>query len=144
MRGFVLLQVAHFYTTRPHSTLLLQKALNGLLPLDIRVREVSEVPRDFHARYSALNKTYHYYIHTDPVLDPFTRHVRLHCWYPMDKELIRQAASMLVGTHDFTGFANKTRDGAKRNPVRTIARFDVVEIDRGLRLEVRDSPNTCV
>eukprot|EP00959_Pyramimonas_sp_CCMP1952_P244425 5109209-Pyramimonas_sp.AAC.1 len=55
----------------------------------------------------------------------------------MDTDAIRKAASSLVGTHDFSGFANNTRDGKRRNPIRTISRFDVIEIERGLRVEVR-------
>jgi len=56
-----------------------------------------------------VRKTYHYHIHHDPVLDPFTRLHCLHVWSPLDVPAMRAAAAQFVGTHDFSAFANKTR-----------------------------------
>ena len=56
-----------------------------------------------------MRKTYHYHIHHDPILDPFTRLHCLHIWLPLDVPAMRSAARLLEGTHDFSAFANKTR-----------------------------------
>jgi hypothetical protein len=50
---------------------------------------------------------------------------------------MRAAAALLVGTHDFTQFSNDSRERLSRNPVKTMDRLDLVEVEGGLRLEVR-------
>lgn len=85
-----------------------------------------------------MRKTYHYHLDTRLALDPFTRRHALHVgWRPPDLDRLRAAAAVLVGTHDFSAFANNSRDGgAARDPVRTIYRFDVVDTGGLVRLEV--------
>ena len=80
------------------------RALNAMLPPDVRVEQVDEVPPDFHARYSAVSKTYQYRICTSSVMSPFERH-----WYwqvarALDVPAMAAAAGELVGTHDFAAF----------------------------------------
>ncbi len=131
-----LAQVAHF--TAPFSldvtkTLL---SLNCLLPPDIRVTSLEEVPLSFHARYSASAKIYHYHLHLDRVIDPFTRHYTYHVPHRVDKKCLESAASFLIGTYDFTSFANEAHLGsAARDPVRTLSRLDLCEEPGGIRLE---------
>lgn len=129
-------QVAHFDSDRQHDIQRLQFMLNGILPRDIRVKYVEEVSKQFHSQYSAVGKEYHYHLHLDKVSDPFQR---LYCWHvfrPLDLSLLREAASLFVGTHDFTSFTNESNSGtAGRNPVRTLYRLDLVPTDCGLRLE---------
>ncbi|KAK3282857.1 hypothetical protein CYMTET_9424 [Cymbomonas tetramitiformis] len=131
-------QVFHFYTEKPLCLERTFASLNGMLPFDIRVKTITEVPRDFHARFSSLGKIYHYRINTDPVMDPFTRHYRYFMRWPMDEALVRQGCEQFIGEHDFSAYANKTSDkDKKRNPIRRVDRFDVVPIDGGLQLEVQ-------
>jgi tRNA pseudouridine38-40 synthase len=131
-----LAQVAHF--TAPFSldsakTLL---SLNCLLPPDIRVTALDEVPPTFHARYSASAKIYHYHLHLDRVIDPFTRHYAYHVPHRVDRECLKAAALHLTGTHDFTSFANEAHLGsASHDAVRTLSRLDVCEEQGGIRLE---------
>jgi tRNA pseudouridine38-40 synthase len=125
-----LAQIAHFTLDGPPPSL---RSLNGLLPADIRVFDIAEVSDDFHARFSATGKIYHYHLWTDPVQSPFKRLYSLHHTYPLDREAVESAISHLLGTHDFTSFANES--GAKRNPIRTIDRIDLVDQPGGLRLE---------
>ena len=125
-----LAQVAHFSLDGPPPSL---RALNGLLPPEIRVLTLEPVNDDFHARYSATGKIYHYHLWTDPVQSPFHRLYSLHHTYPFDRTAIEEAISHLLGTQDFTSFANES--GVKRNPIRTIDRIDLVDQEGGLRFE---------
>ncbi len=129
-------QVAHFNCEKEPDLRRLFLALNGLLPDDIRAVSVEKVPDEFHSRYSANLKEYHYHICTRPYVSPFLRPYRIHMRTPMDLTLLRDAASQFLGIHDFTTFGNVTRPGTKkRNPIRSIDRLDVIETEDGLRLE---------
>lgn len=131
-------QIAHFKTEHefpPHRLLL---ALNGLLPRDIRIKKVEIAPLEFHSQYSAIGKEYHYHCYLDRVMDPFRR---LYCWHILRKlnlNLLREAAALFVGTHDFTSFANESHAGAvMKNPVRTIYSLEIYPVEGGLRLEFK-------
>ena len=129
-------QTAHF----THPDLLdlhkLLGSLNGLLPPDIRICSINPMPSDFHARFSASGKIYHYYLHLDPIQDPFFKQYRYHVPHPVDISLLEQAAAQFIGTHDFTSFSHEAHTGsAAKNPVRTLHRLSVVPIPKGIRLE---------
>ncbi len=129
-------QTAHFDTEKPLSVSKLRLSLNALLPPDIRILCIEEVPFDFHARYSASAKEYHYHLHLEPVFDPFTRLYRHHFFNPCDLTRVREGASHFLGTHDFFSFANQAHRGcASRDSVRTLFRLDVVGQEGGARLE---------
>jgi tRNA pseudouridine38-40 synthase len=83
----------------------LVKALNDMLPPSIRVIEATEAPLEFHARKSAHAKTYRYRIYRGAVCPPFLARYVWHYPYPLDEDAIRQAASFVIGEHDFTSFA---------------------------------------
>ncbi len=129
-------QTAHFVTEAsiPPSRILF--SLNGLLPPDIRILSIERVPLEFHARYSATSKVYHYHLHLDSVPDPFKHLYSYHVPHPVDIELLKQIVKFFIGTHDFSSFANEGHQGsAARNAVRTIDRIDIVEEPGGVRLE---------
>lgn len=129
-------QTAHFDAPHPINERKLLLSLNALLPTDIRIRSIESTAPDFHARYSATGKIYHYHLHLDPVRDPFTAPYRLHLLTPISEERLREGALLFVGTHDFTSFANEAYKGsAAHDPIRTIARLDVVSQPGGVRLE---------
>ena len=129
-------QVAHFKTEHYFTSNGLLLALNGLLPRDIRIKEVESAPLDFHAQYSAVSKEYHYYLFLERVMDPFRRLYAWHVLRKIDETLLKEGARLFVGTHDFTSFANASHEGsASRDPVRTIYRLDVCAAEGGLRLE---------
>ncbi len=129
-------QAAHFKVEAPVDTRLFRLSLNGLLPKDIRVMEVEEVPLDFHARYSSVNKIYHYHLNLGLVQDPFERAYSWNITNPLNMEALEKGASYLIGTHDFSAFANEATQGAaKKNPVRTLKRLSVVPERIGARLE---------
>jgi len=129
-------QVAHFSVDEELDLHRFLVSINGLLPKDIRIKKIEKPPSDFHSRYSAKRKTYHYHLHLDRIHDPFTRKHSLHVMKKLDIELLKGAAQKFIGTHDFTSFANDASRGCAANkPVKTIFRLDVVEEPHGIRLE---------
>lgn len=127
-------QTAHFDSDIPFDPLRLRLSLNAILPPDIRILEIHPVDFDFHARYSATGKIYHYHLHLDPISNPFTKLYRCPVFNPFDIEKLKIGTLQFLGTHDFTSFAN-VKEEAQTDPVRTIERLDIVEENGGLRLE---------
>ena len=129
-------QVAHFECQSKLDLNLTRLAINGLLPLEIRILEVKQVNLDFHARYSAKGKIYHYNLWLEVVKDPFKYRTSLHIRNKLDLNLLEQAAKKFEGTHDFTTFANfRSRGFSTSNPIKTIRRLSLVLQDGGARLE---------
>jgi tRNA pseudouridine38-40 synthase len=100
-----LAQVASFRTASAIPVENWQRALNDILPASVRILEVAVAAPDFHARKSAISKTYRYRIHRAAICPPsFARYV----WsypYPLDEAAICAAAEVIFGEHDFTSFA---------------------------------------
>ncbi len=129
-------QVAHFTSEVAPDLKRLHLSLNGILPDDIRILSVEEASPDFHARYSAVSKEYHYHLHLEKTTNPFKRLYAYHDYSPLDLEKMKEAARYFIGTHDFTTFANEASKGsAAKNPVRTITRLDICHEPGGIRLE---------
>ena len=82
--------------------------LNRLLPQDIAVQRVEPVADDMHARFSATSRTYYYYIHT--VKSPFLRHYSCELHYPLNFDLMNEAASLLLQYDDFGAFCKSHAD----------------------------------
>lgn len=121
--------MAHFVTPFNYDRLeSAHAALNGLLPFDIRVTEISPAVPEFHARFSAKSKVYHYKIYHGAIMDPFQRLYAYHSTYKLNTSAMREAAQYYVGTHDFSAFVNASRNDRVPNPVKNIYRFDVVEM----------------
>ena len=129
-------QIAHFRVTEAIDVRRLLLALNGMLPSEIRVLRAEAAPLDFHARYSATGKEYHYNLFLDAVMDPFVARYTWHIKRPVDANLLRLTCSKFVGTHDFTAFSNEASKGAAaKNGVRTLFRIDPIPVPGGIRLE---------
>jgi tRNA pseudouridine38-40 synthase len=93
----------------------LQRALNRTLPPAIRIIESRTVPSTFHARHSAVAKTYEYRVFREPLCPPFlARYVFASPW-PMDVEALQRSARLFEGEHDFLSFAATDPDLASRN-----------------------------
>ena len=76
--------------------------LNAITPKEIAVHEVSQCSPDFHARFDATSREYHYFIHF--VKDPFCEKFSYRMRYPLDTDLMNKAAEHLLGEHDFSCF----------------------------------------
>ena len=116
-----LAQVAAFSISNPIPPGNLQKALNRVLPRDIRILDASEAPENFHPRHDALAKTYEYRILRAEICPPFDRRWVHHHPYPLDEAAMIALAPVLEGEHDFTAFtAADDRDSLGRSKVRRI------------------------
>lgn len=91
-------------------------ALNSILPRDIAAISSAEVPAEFHARFSAVAKTYCYTVYNGRVPSPFWRLYSYHLPCPLDVEAMGEGAKKLIGRHDFAAFR------ALGTPVRTTVR----------------------
>jgi tRNA pseudouridine38-40 synthase len=130
-------QVAHFDTATFIDPKKLFFSLNSLLPSDIRILSLESIPKTFHARYSAKEKTYHYHLHLNPVADPILFPYRYHAFGQIDLNKLAEGIKQFLGTHDFTSFANDaTRGSAAHDPIRTLTKFELVEQPGGIRLEL--------
>ena len=96
-------QVANFRTETERDLGELQRGMNALLPADVVVVGVEEVPLEFHARYSAKARTYAYQIIRRPT--SIARNYTWHVGYRMDPTLLTACSDMIVGEHDFTSFS---------------------------------------
>jgi tRNA pseudouridine38-40 synthase len=114
-------QVASFVSETTIPLVNFRKVLNDRLPPAIRVLSVEEMPTDFHARHSAIAKTYEYRVYRGDLVPPWlSRYVAHHPW-PLEEQAVFAAASQVIGEHDFTSFA-------------------AVDPDRAVRSEEDDSP----
>lgn len=103
-------------------------ALNAHLPPDIRALAVQPVADDFHARYAAHAKTYHYYILNARVDDPFTFDTCYRVAAPLDLAAMQAAAQQFVGTHDFAALCASGSSAASHgDTARTITECNVVQ-----------------
>ena len=93
-------------------------ALNGVLPDDLVVKHVQQVPGSFHARHSAIGKRYRYLVCNLPYHSPFSRNKGWWVRKPLDLEAIRLASTYLLGRHDFTAF--RASGCTSPNPVKEI------------------------
>ena len=82
--------------------------LNRLLPQDIAVERIVQVAPDMHARFSALARTYHYYIHT--FKSPFLSRYSCEMHFSLDFQLMNEAARMLLNYDDFGAFCKSHAD----------------------------------
>jgi tRNA pseudouridine38-40 synthase len=119
-----LAQVASFRVASPIPAGHIVIALNDVLPPSIRVLEVTESPVEFHARTSAVAKTYLYRMYRDAICPPFLARYVWHYPYPLDEEAMQRGTPWVVGEHDFTSFAaadpERFAEGKAANHVRTV------------------------
>ena len=130
-------QVGSFRTQSGLSAQDFQRALNALLPSTIRIVAAEEVGPDFHARWSAIGKTYRYRLYRGRVVPPAQWRYVLHYPFPLDEDAMRIAASRFVGPHDFASFAASTGsedDDKERSTVREIYASELVRTDDGEEL----------
>jgi len=111
-------QIANVRVHRPFTPEKLRNAINGNLWRDIRILKAERAPDEFHARFSAKNKTYVYRIVNAPVMSPFWRRFAHHEPRPLDIGRMMEASRLLLGEHDWTAFASANCDGETR--IRTV------------------------
>jgi tRNA pseudouridine38-40 synthase len=112
-------QVASFSIKAPIPEANLHRALNRALPESIRILSAEIVAPEFHARHSAVRKTYEYRLFRAEICPPtLARFVYALNW-PLDLDALSEAATDVVGEHDFTSFAARDPDLTIRNQPQT-------------------------
>jgi tRNA pseudouridine38-40 synthase len=116
-------QVANVQLQREITPEKLRSAINGNIGKDVRVVAAEVVADEFHARYSALGKTYLYRVVNGAVLSPFWSRFAHQEARPLKLELMRDCAEAFLGEHDWTAFSAAQSDAESR--VRTITSLQV-------------------
>ena len=128
-------QVANFYIEEHFTEGKILSYLNHYLPDDIAVIAVEQVDERFHSRYAAKKKTYRYHIHMGEISDVFERKYEYQYEKTLDVERMKEAASYLIGTHDFTSFCGNKK--MKKSAVRTIYEINFTKKENDLWIDYR-------
>lgn len=115
-------QVVHFDTELERELFSWVRGVNAFLPASIAVRWACEITHDpldeFHARFSATARTYHYVLYNHPVRSPLLSGKAGWVFRPLEVEPMRKAAAYLLGAHDFSAF--RAAECQARSPVKTM------------------------
>ncbi len=126
-------QVFHFNAVTTIPPERMTKAVNTYLPKDIAIVDAALAEPDFHARFDAHEKTYQYRILNTRTRSPLRHHYTWHVTEPLDIDAMESALNVLIGTHDFAGFA--ASGGSQKTTVRSLSRAVVWKHDDEIRLE---------
>ena len=127
-------QVVHFLTASRHATETFVRALNALMPRDMRVLQAQEMPQAFHATLDARSKRYRYVIDNGRIASPFQLRYSWHVPPPLDAEAMNRAGQGLLGRHDFRSF--ETDWPNRTSSVRTIHDLTVERHGEFVHIEV--------
>lgn len=127
-------QVAHFDSEAGRSARSLVLGANTLLPESIAMRWVLTVPEHFHARYSALARTYRYCIVNRTARSALTAGRAAFVYRQLDVDRMSAAATHLIGTHDFSAF--RAAECQARSPVRNLTRIELRRVGDFVVMEV--------
>ncbi len=116
-----LAQIAHFKARLTPDETSLLRAMNSLLPKDIRIVSLQKTEPDFHARKMALSKVYRYRIFNAKDISPFLLRYALYWPYELDLESMKTAAAKFIRKADFTPFSSNRL----LYPVRNVTRSDI-------------------
>jgi tRNA pseudouridine38-40 synthase len=117
-------QVAAFNTNSPLPLDTFARGMNALLPFDVSVRAVAEVPPQFDPRRHARSRLYRYTLHLGRQRSALLRDFAWHAAATLDLAPMAEAACMLVGRHDFASFAQPS-EARRRQTERSVTRADV-------------------
>ncbi|MGE4273731.1 MAG: tRNA pseudouridine(38-40) synthase TruA [Desulfitobacterium sp.] len=127
--------IANFHTKCTLSNKKILDYLYEFLPEDIVVRSIDDVSERFHARYNVVSKTYVYKINANAFRNVFDRKYTYHLPEKIDWNEVRNAAEVLIGTHDFQSFTNLKSNN--KSTVRTINSINILEKEDGyIEIEV--------
>ncbi len=111
------------------------RGVNTFLPEDVVVRWAKEVDEDFSARFSALSRTYEYWIYNDAIRSPKYAQLTGWVWRDLDAKKMHEAAQALLGEHDFSSF--RAADCQAASPVRTLEAIDVRRFEKLICIRIR-------
>ncbi len=104
-------------------------SLNGIMPRDLSVTNLAVVPETFHARHSATKRQYVYRILNRSQRSALLKDTHLHVRQPLSLEPMLDAASRILGSHDFSAFRSSTTSNA--NPSCQIYRSELLNLREG-------------
>ncbi len=125
---------ANFFSNTKIPTDKLPFALNAQLPESIRVTAAEYVNNDFHATFSAKEKTYEYTIDTGKIADPFLLRYAWHFPYDLDMDKMRAAAEFLEGRHDFSAFC--AAGAQTKTSVRTVKVIEIIKENTLVKVKI--------
>ena len=123
-------QVANVQLQKEITANKLRAAINGNVANDVRVMNVETVDDEFHARYSAIEKTYVYRVVNDAVISPFWVRYAHQDARPFDIDRMAEHAKLFLGTHDWTAFSSAQSDSETKTRTITSVRVDRKVDDR--------------
>lgn len=124
-------QVASFKYDPPMPLARLMVIMNNDLPADVCISDINYEADDFHARYSACGKTYHYDVDQGDHRDVFRANYAHYYPYALDQNLMKHVCETLQGKHDFGSF--KASGSSAQNPIREITCIDFKKTESGFR-----------
>lgn len=128
-------QVVHFDTTVQRSPHAWVMGANANLPADISVTWAQQMPMGFDARFSAVSRRYRYVIYNDPIRPAHLAQEVTWNHRSLDIVAMREAAAMLVGTHDFSAF--RASQCQAKSPVKTVHHLELLEFGRLIVIDIR-------
>lgn len=126
--------VANFHLAIPIAAESLQRAVNAILPEDIRIRSCELADISFNARYGAVSKTYRYRLFTGQVPSPFSIRYQAHIPYPLNIRHMRLCLPCFIGCHDFSSF---TSDEPEKKRLREVTSFTLKKKGEELIFEIK-------
>jgi len=114
-------QVIHFESTASRTLFAWCRGANRFMSHDVRLLWVSSVDDEFHARFSALTRSYRFIIHNSPIQSALFRSHTTHEFRPLDTDKMRDAGHALLGEHDFSSF--RAAGCQAHSPIRTLHHF---------------------
>ena len=127
-------QTFHFDSPKELDESKFVHSLNELLPKDIRVLDLKTVEASFHARFSAVSKTYIYKIRNAKTSSAFHSDLEWTIGQPLNIEKMREASEMFKGEHDFQNFTSKDEDEQKFT--RNIGVFDIKSLNSNVEITI--------
>ena len=127
-------QAVHFLTASRHSTETFVRALNALLPRDVRILDAADMTQSFHATLDARSKRYRYAIDNARIASPFLLRYSWHVALRLDESAMARSGTALLGRHDFRSF--ETDWPNRMSSVRTIMDLTVVRQGDSVTIEV--------
>ena len=132
-------QVVHFDTHIEREMFSWVRGVNSYLPKSIVVNWATEVPEEFSARFSASERTYIYALHAGPCSAPMMSERAGYVMLPpdtwFDVDAMREAATCLIGEHDFSSF--RSSECQSKTPVKTMHSIDIVSEEPWLYFKIR-------
>lgn len=119
-----LYQVISFKTNIKRTEGSWLKGVNNFLPDDIVIKKVAFVDDDFNARYSAISRTYRYYLYNSENKSVIFNKKVGYYKKPLDLSLIKKASKLLLGTKDFSSF--KASNSQSKSPVKSISKIKII------------------